>query len=592
MIKKIEIKNFKRFKNREVLLNPHGLSLVVGANNSGKSSLLHAFSLWSFCCRLLLFEVGKDALLKNTKRDGFGISIDDFLPLNIPSFKYLWPNQNVQGSYSMTLTCYWDDENGSEKHLGFSLSLATERLYIRKTDSNISAGDHIPQIVYVPTFAGIDTKEEYHSPAIRAKLLGKGLSGSVIRNEILELFEENIAKRKKLKEGKSKITSKDLKNLRQNDPFEILQRELFEVYQLQLEPQKFDLAFNSYININTRKYKEENNRLIPIKEYKPRDLMVEGSGFLQWLSVYVYALSPRTDVLLLDEPDSHLHNSLQLDLFKRLENIAEKFGKLIAIATHSSEVIKIWNPRQILHVKDNSIKYLDNHSDKVKVIQNLGSEYCPKLDNLKLHKNVLFVENETDAEILKIFAQIAGIKWPENLCIWQFTSEHKERTQIFKALKSDIPELKAISLHDRDTLAKSNVTLSLREFRYKDIEDGKSRLFYRTWQRHEIENYLFCPEAIARTVVVKRGGKFMDILEEVKTYLRDTEGLVFADNEYRKKKRESRYDLFFDKDGHQVIDNIERKFKIKYVDIAKNFKREEVFDDIITFLNELVAICS
>lgn len=39
--------------------------------------------------------------------------------------------------------------------------------------------------------------------------------------------------------------------------------------------------------------------------------MVEGSGFLQWLSVYTLALNPSINVLLLDEPDAHLHTTLQ-----------------------------------------------------------------------------------------------------------------------------------------------------------------------------------------------------------------------------------------------------------------------------------------
>jgi len=126
MITKIKIKNFKKFKETEVLLNQSSLSLIVGANNSGKSSFLHALSLWSFCCKLLIFEVGEKALLFHTKRDGLGIGLDDFLPINIPSFKYLWTNQNSQGSYTLELICYWNDNEGNEKHLGFSLSLGTE----------------------------------------------------------------------------------------------------------------------------------------------------------------------------------------------------------------------------------------------------------------------------------------------------------------------------------------------------------------------------------------------------------------------------------------------------------------------------------
>ena len=43
----------------------------------------------------------------------------------------------------------------------------------------------------------------------------------------------------------------------------------------------------------------------------PKDPMVEGSGFLQWLSVYALAVNKELNVLLLDEPDAHLHPALQ-----------------------------------------------------------------------------------------------------------------------------------------------------------------------------------------------------------------------------------------------------------------------------------------
>ena len=78
--------------------------------------------------------------------------------------------------------------------------------------------------------------------------------------------------------------------------------------------------------------------------------MVEGSGFLQWLSVYTFALSPDIDILLLDEPDAHLHCSLQDMLLMLLEDIAQKKNKQILVATHSSEVIRSFDYKKILFI--------------------------------------------------------------------------------------------------------------------------------------------------------------------------------------------------------------------------------------------------
>ena len=63
------------------------------------------------------------------------------------------------------------------------------------------------------------------------------------------------------------------------------------------------------------------------RRYNTRDLMVEGSGFLQWLSVFALATDPDLDVLLLDEPDAHLHPSLQEQLLDSLRDVATATGK-------------------------------------------------------------------------------------------------------------------------------------------------------------------------------------------------------------------------------------------------------------------------
>jgi predicted ATP-dependent endonuclease of OLD family len=90
--------------------------------------------------------------------------------------------------------------------------------------------------------------------------------------------------------------------------------------------------------------------------------MVEGSGFLQWLSVYTFAIDPKIDVLFLDEPDAHLHSSLQTDLMKKLQEILEEFSKQILISSHSTEVIKnlssniILSKLKSLHKKVEALK--------------------------------------------------------------------------------------------------------------------------------------------------------------------------------------------------------------------------------------------
>lgn len=89
MLKKVVVKKFKRLNDVTVNLHPSKLSLVVGGNNSGKSTLLHAIAVWQYSWTVIRFEKGEAALLNSSHVDGLGITLDDFTPLNIPSFKYL-----------------------------------------------------------------------------------------------------------------------------------------------------------------------------------------------------------------------------------------------------------------------------------------------------------------------------------------------------------------------------------------------------------------------------------------------------------------------------------------------------------------------
>ena len=67
--------------------------------------------------------------------------------------------------------------------------------------------------------------------------------------------------------------------------------------------------------------------------------MVEGSGFLQWLSVYALALNKDLDVLLLDEPDAHLHPAPQGHLTHKLGQVVRENKKQVLLATHSTTIL-------------------------------------------------------------------------------------------------------------------------------------------------------------------------------------------------------------------------------------------------------------
>ena len=585
MIHKLQITNFKRLGTKEIILKDN-ISLVVGGNNSGKTSVLHALAVWEYAKQVLIYEKNPRALYHGFSGDGYGVTLDDFTPINIPSFRYLWTNLKADSGYTLAISCFWI-LNDTEKHLKIGLAYGQEKLYIKTLDSNIHEGDYIPHVVYLPTFAGINSKEEWHTPAVRNKYIGQGLAGSVLRNQIMELFLHNQEIRKERKGDRSKILESDLKWIRENDAYELLNQTIFSIFKGMLYPKAFNPSFHTHVLVNFRKGEIVNKRFKPFADYKERDIMVEGSGFLQWLSVYTMAVTPNIDVLLLDEPDAHLHCSLQSELFTHLQRIATLKRKQILIATHSTDIIKTYDFGRILSVSNTSIRYLASADAKIRIISGIGSEYFPLLEAVQKNKRVLFVENESDAKLLKIFCDKYSV-WPNNLVVWPKANKQSERTILFLYLKEQIHDLKCISLSDRDNELYREGTSNLHD-NTPDKVEGNNELRYRKWRRWEMESYLISKPAIVRLIMNKNGVSNDDATRDFDNYAASL-GIVI-NPDYKQSNRTVSNAPLFNMDAKALLNPICNHYGIDKYAIANEMHTEDLFDDVRTLVDEIVNMC-
>ena len=493
MIKEVALTRFKQFSAETIRLKPAGLTFLAGANNSGKSSLLQAIAVWEFARTVLEMERGRKSLLAGYPGQGLGVADDEFSPVALPSLKHLWTNLKSQGGqgqdgYSLGIVCKWDDAAGLEKTLGISLALANDRLFIKATQSNLAEDDKIPRVAYLPSFAGITSREQFMSPADRRGMIGRGLAGGIIRNLLLDMHRANEARRKELKGDRTKIKNTDLARLRRDDPWEILRSTLIDVFQTELSVTPFNEAYHSYIRVQTIKGSSQTGKFVPYVGANPRDMMAEGTGFLQWLSVYSLALDGAVDILLLDEPDAHLHPSLQSQLIERLEDLVNSENKQALLATHSTEILRWADHRRILSFAKSKAKYLASDEGKIPLFLGLGSDYAPKLDPLRRCKRMIIVENMSDFRLLQIWGNRLGVALPQNLVAWPWTGGAKERKQLFLQLREEIPDLKVLSIRDRDDMALEQV--DKQNLRDKSTNPPSEDLKLRIWRRRHIENYI------------------------------------------------------------------------------------------------------
>ncbi|MBF8792072.1 AAA family ATPase [Pseudomonas monteilii] len=593
-IKTVELKRFKQFTSTSINFKA-GLSLIVGGNNSGKSSVLQALAAWQFCKTLLEIEKGRSSWTKEAKSQGIGMGIVDFTPMHIPSLSHLWTNLKSQkkdevDGYTLKIKVVWDLDNGEERFLEIGLSLANDRLFVKATDTNIKLGEvqdekgtpidiNVPQIAYLPPFAGVTDRESRLTPAMRGRLIGQGLSGGVIRNAIFELHEQNRLERVRLREGRAKIKNSDLENLRKTDPYEILQRTMQTIFGTELKVVPFNERYHSYLKVESAKGKMVDGKFTRFPNYNSRDLMVEGSGFLQWLSVYTLALSPEYNVVLLDEPDAHLHTLLQQQLSTELVNISELMGKQVLLATHSTDLIRSYDYAKILSLKDRKGKYLSQDEDKVGILAGVGAIHTPKLHALIECQRMLIVEGTSDERFLRAFASRSGIEWPKNLVCWAWPGKVSERKHLFVQLRKDIPGLKALSIRDRDDEADSSVEASL----FDKFNSGETPGFKALkWRRRHVENYLLNAEVIARAANREP--------DEIRGFM-EMHGLALPANtkatDVVMPIRDARGKELMIQGGASVQD----VYGVTRDQVAQAFNKEEVPDDIITFLNALRELC-
>jgi predicted ATPase len=580
-ITKVHLKRFKQFNDNEVKLH-EGLTIVAGANNAGKSSLLQALAVWEFCKVAIVAEKGPASILSSsTTAQGLGIGDDEFSPINIPSLNHLWTNlrsSKVPGKdpdgYTLSIRVEWQDTQ-SKEHLEFSLSLANDRLFVKASSSSLSDGQKTPTVAYLPPFAGITAREERITGALRRRRIGQGLTGAVLRNLLLDMKLENVQERDILQGAASRIPEKDLTRLREEDPWELLQGTLRELFSAELVIGDFNEQYHSYIKADVVKGNVNKYKLTRYPNFKARDVMVEGSGFLQWLSVYTLATSPEADVLLFDEPDAHLHAALQTQLVERLSQLAEKFGKQVLLATHSTEIIRSTTAGEVLEVRSGSprFRYLQDDEQKVGLIVGIGGDYSPRIEKVRELKKVLFFEGTTDKSVLTQLALALGKKWPTGVVPWQTPDHVKERKILWRALRAEFGDIRALSIRDRDDEAANTVGADL-EDRANPSESSFQAL---KWRRRYIESYLIWPEAIAAA----SGRSVSDVNDELAREF----GLATIGPDWTKTDAA---DTFRDLRGKDIL----RHFGVNAIQVAREIPAAAICDDIKMFLSHLESLAA
>lgn len=350
----VRIQNFKRIIDTRIELGL--ITYLVGGNNCGKSSVLQALHTAVSCAQASV-ELGQQVVAESSLRYS---PVADFSLLGHGA-----PYENrTEGQRGIV------EVEGRAADCGEEGTYRIE-MYKARNHNNVGVNRNGPasfgQVicdpnklfsVYVPGLAGVPHREEMSGYAAVFRKAASGEANLVFRN-IIRLLNE----RKLLGALESLVG-------------EVLGAPV--VFKVQ-----FDSDRDLYVDIRLAATERPEAR-----DFLPVDLW--GTGILQITQIFAYVLLFRPALLLVDEPDSHLHPSRQKNLGAALERVAEKFNCKVIVSTHSRHLITgASRAVKVIWMKDGSVESSDNR-ELTALLMDLGA--LDQLDNST--RVVIYTEDE------------------------------------------------------------------------------------------------------------------------------------------------------------------------------------------------------
>ena len=403
-LKKIWIKNYKNLNNFTLdFENGNNLSILIGNNGSGKSNVLEAISgMFAEAYRDVSNLLESDYTLeykieeqnyKIEKINGKRKVYNDDYPVSKKTDETTYLPSNVIAVYSgedlrLWNNFYWQryyEYLTSVYKIGYPGKMGM--YYVNKYLWNISlfvlllfADDFENIKTYLDAEIGINDLEKF-----QIKISFDYDSYDKNHNKLLKQFIDKINPEKELELTFSILDWKKIIS-EEDSYFSAESNTIFNNFMLAFMPKDFKLIKD------IRLYKDGIDIIEALSEGEKKLILIK--------SVLEFVADEKS-LLLLDEPDAHVHEARKAKLYKLLKDTPNRD---VVMTTHSPIIAKIADEKELIYLESKEGIVSEVPIDKLKLVRTLASNEWNIMDAgsfLNADKPLVLFEGKSDVDFVK-----------------------------------------------------------------------------------------------------------------------------------------------------------------------------------------------
>lgn len=382
MAQSIQSLHVRRFKGiSDAPFDVSSMSVLIGANNSGKSTL----------AQLIHFTIGilQAVTLANrwSNKDTTSTSLSPQELLYSPCSDLYALGHNGR--------LREEDENAIEIDINLSDGNLIKVIIKRGRNGNIRvtifntksaksiASLSEPFTIYSPGLAGIARHETYMSDGVLLRTIARGDANLAFRNVLLRLFTQS-----------------------RKDNWDSFIGDLQEIFS--------NISIKVDFNEETDEY-----ILVTVDSGAGKDIPIElaGTGILQAVQILAYVHYFHPSIIILDEPDSHLHPNNQRLLCRLLQSVSEDRSTQVILTTHSRHVVDaLTGQAMFLWVRSGTAERFEQDHD-LAVLLDIGALDIKEMVSHSNSKRCIVLTEDTHKRPLEKLLWSSGIPESDTLVL-------------------------------------------------------------------------------------------------------------------------------------------------------------------------------